>query len=316
MNRNRFLMKARRKIKQNGSLLLAIGAAAGFGTTIIFVARGQMKADAIIAERNKYFESGADPDEETRVAISAKEYFALTWQCYLPAAGAGLVTIACIIFSQYVSRKQMASALAALGVMTANRDQLEEAIRQKFGDETLAEIKKRLPVRGGVGNYISEEEVVEVNEDGEVVGEDLPDDLTKDEKEFIKYVRKTTVDTGKGDTLCCFTYLNKWFRSTPEAVEAAIEEFQDQIWDCNAGSLGDLLYLLGIDDEAIFSYKYGWYLTAYESNTEIDPDESEEIKEKMEPIKFDNSMKYNKLLKEKVYYIELGTDPDLGYWEY
>lgn len=228
---NHFLMKAKHKVKSNSSLLLTVGAVVGLGTTVYFVARGQMRADDILAERGKMVDL---EDKETKIVPGKKEVFDLTWQCYIPAAISTGVTLACIIGSQVISRKQIIGLMGTVGALTASRNQLEEAIREKYGDDALKELKKRMTMK------------------------------QSDPEEKTVFVRVIAEETGNGDLLCYEGYSGRWFRSSREAVEEAEKTYNHELKENHYSSFNDLYDLFGIE-ESHFGNEYGYVDTEHES---------------------------------------------------
>lgn len=207
--------KLQKTFYENRSLLLSGGAVLGLGASIFFTATGQMKADAILAEKN---------GEE----LNGKEKFKATWKCYIPAAISGGLTLFCIVTSQYISRKEIAGLVATVGVLTANRDQLEKAIKEKYGEDALVEIREKImPYKKPDGVYKKD-------------GDKFPAELT-----------------GNGDLLCYEGYSGRWFRSSEEAVKEAEEEYNRRFKEGEYLSFNDLYELLGIE-HSHFGWQFGY----------------------------------------------------------
>lgn len=227
--------KLGRRIKdgvvKNGSLILTGGAILGFGATIIFVAKGQKKADAIMAERDALYKANPfEADEATgEVAevpkASFRETFDLTWKNYIPAGLTGIFTIGCIIGSQYLDRKQIAALTASIGLLTANRDRLEAAIKEKYGDDILKELKSKAA-------------------------------LKKPEKE-IQYVKVTAEETGYGELLCYEGYFGRWFRSNELDVKRGLDAINEAFANGCDVSYNDLYSAWGLK-ETHCGVDYGW----------------------------------------------------------
>lgn len=283
MNIKTALLKVGHKAKGKSNVILGIGAVLGLGATVVLVARGQMKADYILAERDKEFDSGIDEasDVEVEVVHSFRENFDLTWQCYIPAAISTGITLFCIIGSNYISMKQIAALSGSLAFMTANRDQLEKAIRDKYGDEALVELKKLLPIRTGV----------------------VAD--TENQKAEIIFEKVVAEETGKGDLLCFEGYSGRWFRSSKQAVQEAMRELQKCIEECEYVSFNDLYDLLGLE-KTHFGEEYGWINTEYDSCTESYGD----------PIRYEINVIFEESKGEDVLFIDIYTYPIENFYEY
>ena len=95
------LMKsASRFLKKNGGTILAIGASVGVVLTAIETGKASIKAEKLI-EMNS-----AEPTYTTKEKVKD------CWKFYLPAAALGAGTIACILGSNALNKKQIASLTA------------------------------------------------------------------------------------------------------------------------------------------------------------------------------------------------------------
>lgn len=206
-----FIKKTGEKIYQNRSLLLAVGSVAGLYASVIFAAKGQKKADEIIAERN---DACNNPFDTTVMLPSKREIFDLTWPCYVPTVFLTLATTGCIIGSYYLDRRQIAALTGTVAILTANRGKIEEAVKEKYGEEGLNAIKQKL--------------------------------ISGSEKE-VEIIQTVAEETGKGDLLCFEGYSGRWFRSSEEAVIDAEKEFSKRFKEGNYICLNDFYELLGIE---------------------------------------------------------------------
>lgn len=71
------------------------------------------------------------------------------------------------------------------------------------------------------------------------------------------FYRPSIEYTRNGNLLCYDAYGGRWFRSSKEAVENAIELFIEEYKDGNALNYNDLYALLGIS-QTDFGSQYGW----------------------------------------------------------
>ena len=74
---------------------------------------------------------------------------------YAPAIVCGVGTSACILGSHHISRKEIMALTASCTYLAANRDKIEQKIREKFGDEKARQIigevaKERTPIEGEI----------------------------------------------------------------------------------------------------------------------------------------------------------------------
>lgn len=197
--------------------------------------------------------------------LTIKEKLKLTWKHYIPPVLSGSVTMAAVIASNRLSKREIAALSATVAYMAHSRDKLEQAIQERYGDEVLEEIRQ-----------------------------EITDEV---------YSPKSVEETGLGDTLCFDGYSGRWFRSTPEKVEEAIQTFQEEYKNGMGYSccLNDLYKLLGIE-ATHFGYQMGWPGAC---EPDGNPDEYDLYYDKIE---FDTGMIDGDLfhnVHEPVYVIEL-----------
>lgn len=63
---------------------------------------------------------------------------------YIPAITSGVLTSACILGSHRISRKEIIALTASCAYLTTNKEKLEKIVKEKFGPEKLAEVKKEV----------------------------------------------------------------------------------------------------------------------------------------------------------------------------
>lgn len=230
-------------IKKSVPLILTIVGAVGVAATGVLSARAGMKAERAIAKEKRSrdvlsteveIEAAAEAKEEgltvtarnvsLKPTISRKEAMKLTWKYYIPPVLAGLLTIGAIIFSHRLSTKEIAALTGTCAYLAANRDMLEEKIREHYGEEALGDIYDE-------------------------IGESL---LARSANGKI-----SVEETGQGDVLCFEGYSGRWFRSSPEAVQAAEERFNDRFDGGEYLSLNDLYDELGIS-QTHFGNEFGY----------------------------------------------------------
>ncbi len=221
-----------KNVKDHGSLILAFVSVGGVIVTGIFAAKGGLKAEKILAERNQVYFERTDPEEvdkeggpveQTFTPATLKEKTLLTWKCYVPAGISGVITICCIIGNQYITTTQIAALTASAGFLMANRNQLEDAIREKYGEDALQTLKQRMNLR-------------------------------HPKTEIVQCVAE---ETGKGKLLCYDGYSGRWFRSNEEAVVKAIKVFSDMVKAGGGVCWNDLFTLYGIE-ESHFGFQWGY----------------------------------------------------------
>ena len=123
-----------RFLRKNGGTLLAIGASVGVVLTAIETGKATIKAEKLV-ELNK------DVPE-----YDMKEKVKDCWQFYIPAAVLGAGTIGCIIGSNMLSRKEIASLSAAYVALGKSYQQYRRQVAERIGSEADADILEKSKV--------------------------------------------------------------------------------------------------------------------------------------------------------------------------
>jgi hypothetical protein len=146
------------KIRDSLPTVLFISGIAGIFVSEIMVARDTLKAEKLVhparyVDENENYGVLSIPTEEegcydhivceTR-AKYAKEIITRSWKCYIPTAIATTATLACLIASNRLTKKQIAllsSAVAGAGSLVSK---YRDKIREHVSPEVLAEIDKEV----------------------------------------------------------------------------------------------------------------------------------------------------------------------------
>lgn len=123
-----------RFLRKNGGTLLAIGASVGVVLTAIETGKATIKAEKLV-ELNK------DVPE-----YDMKEKVKDCWRFYIPAAVLGAGTIGCIIGSNMLSRKEIASLSAAYVALGKSYQQYRRQVAERIGSEAEADILEKSKV--------------------------------------------------------------------------------------------------------------------------------------------------------------------------
>lgn len=134
--------------KRNSSAILAIASAAGVVATAILAVRETPRA-VTICERVKE-ESDEEPTEF--------DYLKATWKCYIPAASAGILTIACILSANALNKKQQAALVGAYTFGAKMLNDYREKAKELFGDNSDHDIRSAI-VKGRLKDKDLEEPV-------------------------------------------------------------------------------------------------------------------------------------------------------------
>lgn len=135
--------------------------------------------------------------------LTRKEIVELTWKQYIPAAGIGIVSAACIVLGTTKNVKRNA-ALATVYALSEN---------------TLKEYQRKTK------EIIGEEKAKEIDtEVAKARCKEVPVIVEDNDSAYITY-------TGYGDTLIYDTFSGRYFRSTATAVERAVNQVNKHIFN-------------------------------------------------------------------------------------
>ena len=123
-----------RFLRKHGGTLLAIGASVGVVLTAIETGKATIKAEKLV-ELNK------DVPE-----YDMKEKVKDCWQFYIPAAVLGAGTIGCILGSNALNKKQIASLTAAYMALGKSYQQYRRQVAEHIGSEAEADILEKSKV--------------------------------------------------------------------------------------------------------------------------------------------------------------------------
>lgn len=179
--------------------------------TVGLVAAGVMTVSetAKALEIIKKYEERVDTEEP----ITVTEKIKLCWKVYLPSVIMASTSIASIIFARRIDSKRMAAWAAAYQMSETAINRLEQAVKDEYGDKKLEKVKNNADLK------VLEEHPIEPSE---------------------------IIETGDGDDLFCDYYSGRYFRSTPDAVQARYNNFIKKLLREDNLSPNDWLYFLSI----------------------------------------------------------------------
>ena len=220
-----------RKLVNNKRLLWAGGSMIGACGTAYLSALGQRKADMALAEHE---------GEE----LTFKDKFKLTWKYYILPAGALGVTLVCSGMQYNLGTKEIAALSGSVAILAANKNKIEEAVKEKYGEEALAEIKKAV-------SFPEKKEIV------------VPENSKSKRK--VPHIALCPEDTGHGDEIFIEEGLGRVFKSSRTAVINGLGCFNGELLNLDGdgegvGSLSynDLYCFLDLD-ETDNGENYIWY---------------------------------------------------------
>jgi len=200
-----------------------------------------------------------------------------TVKTYWPAILSGVATTALIVTAEKLGLKEIAALSAAASFATKNRDKIEAKYKEVTGElpeETIKKIK---------GDSLKETAVEE-------------------------YAKHPSIElTGNGNLLCFEGYSGRWFRSSAEAVEAAVKNLNRRFKDGEYLSLNDFYEELGITPTH-FGSERGWVPEDHVDDS-CCPDAIGEINIELVPCDDLGQLPMGQFLNEPVLLIEVWDYP-------
>lgn len=124
-------------LRKHGGTLLAIGASVGVVVTAIETGKATIKAEKLIEMNRMTVEVS---DGITLSNYPLKEKVQDCWKFYIPAAVAGAGTIACILGSNALNKKQLASMTAAYMALGKTYQEYRRQVARQIGTEQEKDI--------------------------------------------------------------------------------------------------------------------------------------------------------------------------------
>lgn len=156
--------------------------------------------------------------------LTATEVVKTTWKCYIPAAVTGTLSVACLIGASSVSLKRNAALATAYTISeTALKDYREKAV-----------------------------EVV-----GEKKAQAIQDAVAKDKIAKDPVEGKEIIMTGTDDVLCYDVLSGRYFKSSQEKINRAVNEVNRNMRTEMYVSLNDFYYEIGLDGIGLGEH-LGW----------------------------------------------------------
>lgn len=188
-----------RKVNRNAPTLLTIFGVAGVVSTVVLAVKATPKALEILEQEEKKRQADID-DPEYGLPITTLDMVKLTWQCYIPTAGMGVMTIACILGANSIHLKRQAVLASLYSVSEKTLQRYQAKVVEKLGE------KKEEKIRGEVAQGV----------------------LDKNPSSKHKFF-----STGHGDTPCYDVLSGRYFFHDPEKIR----QVQN---DCNARLLREM----------------------------------------------------------------------------
>ena len=235
MNIARSFARFEKLVTDNSPVILTAVGVVGVVATGVLAAKGAFKASEIVLEETERdnIENGL-VDIGIWEPLDRKETVKLTWLCYAPAVGVGVLSITAIVLANRISTRRAAALAAAYMATEKAHDEYKDKMREVFG----------------------------VNKEEKAVN-----DLTQADVDRNPPRADGIIHTGFGDVLFRDGWSGRYFYSSMEAVKKAENSVNKTIHANDYVSLTQYYTALNISSTTA-SDDFGW--TSYTKWLEVD----------------------------------------------
>lgn len=191
--------------KHSPEILTGIGIA-GMVTTIVMAVKATPKALILIEEKKN--EEGLD-------SLTPIETVKASWQCYIPSAIVGTVSIFCLIGASSANLRRNTALATAYTLSESALKDYQGKVVETIGD------KKEQTVR---------------------------DSIAKDKLDKNPVTTREVIITEKGNTLCYDAISGRYFKSDIDKLKKAMNELNRDMLDEMFISLNDFYYEIGLSN--------------------------------------------------------------------
>lgn len=228
MNIALLAQRAERLIVDNSPIILTTFGVVGTVTTAYLTGKASIKAEHILEDAQveiwkNHPNATVDPLLPSDVNFTFKEKFLLTWKCYIPPAGALVLTCGAIIGANHIGSRRAAAVAAAYSITEKAFSEYKDKVMETLGE------KKEQHIRDEIA-----QERIEINPLGD----------------------RTIIIEGI-DVLCYDMYTDRWFKSDMETIKKAVNDTNYQINNSMYASLTEFYSRLGLPRTS-FSDDVGW----------------------------------------------------------
>lgn len=122
-------------VQKNSSTILTCIGAAGTIATAVLTGKATVKA-VRIADGMQYF----DPEIGYALEAPKKAIVKAVWKEYIPAAGVGIATIACIFGANALNKHQQATILSAYAMLDQTYKEYRNKVKETLGEESSKKV--------------------------------------------------------------------------------------------------------------------------------------------------------------------------------
>ena len=161
--------------------------------------------------------------------LRPKDIVKVTWKTYLPSVVTGVAGVGCILTGTAQNTRKRAAIAAVYSMSESTLRQYKDEVRKMVGDEQADELDKQV-----AKSKMKEETVI----------------IDRDDSEYIE-------QTGFGQTLCYDSLSGRYFKSSVNAIDRAVNNFNKLLIGENYATLNDLYNEFGISTIGLGSM-LGW----------------------------------------------------------
>lgn len=205
MHISRFFKHIEKILVDNSPLILTGIGVAGTITTAVLTGKAAFESAYILRdEEDLRTRSGAQ-------AVDVREKIELVWKLYIPAVGVGATTIACIVGSNRIGTRRAAALAAAYSVSEKAFVEYKEKVIEKIGESKEQKVR---------------------------------DEIAQDRVNAKPVETSKVIVTGTGDVLCYEAFTDRYFESSMDKIEKAVNKINSQLNNDQYASLSDFYRLL------------------------------------------------------------------------
>jgi Family of unknown function (DUF6353) len=203
--------------KNSPAILTAIGVT-GTLTTAYLAAKAAFKSVDVLKEAELKKEASVSTEEastdEGTFGLTRQEKFEAVWKLYVPAAASAAMTVSAIILANRIGERRNAALASAYSVVQEGYKEYRAKATEKVGKKKEQEIR---------------------------------DEIAQERIDRNPINHTTLIVNDAGSTLCYDRWNDRYFTSSKNAIDKAVNEFNALVLADGYASLNELFHFLGID---------------------------------------------------------------------
>jgi hypothetical protein len=202
------------------AILTSIGVT-GVVASAYLAAKGAFQAADIITKAQAEEDKG-----EVGHELTTEEKFHLTWKCYIPAATCVVLSATAMICANNISNRRAAAMASAYSVVRESYSEYRAKTVEKIGKKKEQEVR---------------------------------DEIAQDRRDRHPIDRTTLIVTGKGPTLIYDKWNDRYFTSSRNEIDAAVNQLNREINVNGFATMTEFYHLLNVPGVGHSDY-LGWSL--------------------------------------------------------